>query len=245
MIENKTIHYIWLGGKKKPRVIQKCILSWKKYMPGWKIKEWNETNLDINICEYCKEAYEAHRYAFAADVLRFYILYNEGGLYFDTDVKLLKSLEPLAQEYEAFTGYEYTRLNPGLVLYAKHKRNKIFAEMLEQYYSNHYIIDGKENQKVVGEYLSEILEKYGFKYCDILQQCSDFTVFPSTYFCPTDAFGNKINFSENTYSVHLFAASWMPVKARFLRGIKKFLYRHIGVNTIQKIMQMIRRNGKG
>lgn len=168
MIENKTIHYIWLGGKKKPRVIRKCISSWKKNMPDWEIKEWNESNLDVNVCDYCKEAYKSHRYAFAADVLRFYILYNEGGLYFDTDVKLLKSIEPLVEEYEAFTGYEYARVAPGLVLYARHRNNKIFAEMLDQYYHNHYLIDGKENKKVVGEYLSEILEKYGFKYAMVL-----------------------------------------------------------------------------
>ena len=240
MIENKTIHYIWLGGKKKPRVILKCISSWQKHMPEWEIKEWNESNLNIRICEDCKEAYEMHRYAFAADFLRFYILYNEGGLYFDTDVKLLKSLEPLTKKYEAFTGYEYTRLNPGLVLYAKHKKNNIFAEMLEQYYHNHYIIDGNENQKVVGAYLSEILEKYGFKYSDIFQQCGDFTVFPSTYFCPTDAFGNKINFSENTYSVHLFAASWMSLSERISRVIKKKIYRYIGAKNLQRIMRMVK-----
>lgn len=240
MIENKTIHYIWLGGKKKPRVIRKCILSWKKNMPDWEIKEWNESNLDVNVCDYCKEAYKSHRYAFAADVLRFYILYNEGGLYFDTDVKLLKSIEPLVEEYEAFTGYEYARVAPGLVLYARHRNNKIFAEMLDQYYHNHYLIDGKENKKVVGEYLSEILEKYGFKYEDIFQQCNNFTVFPSTYFCPTDAFGNMINFSENTYSIHLFAASWMPINKRIIRAIKKFFYKHIGVDNIQKAMKVIK-----
>ena len=90
MEATKTIHYIWLGGKKKPKVIKRCIKSWKKNMPGWKVKEWNESNIDVNLCDYCMEAYQLKKYAFVADVLRFYILYREGGLYFDTDVKLLR-----------------------------------------------------------------------------------------------------------------------------------------------------------
>lgn len=241
---NKVIHYIWLGGKEKPAVIRKCIASWKKYMPDWEIKEWNENNLNLDICPFCREAYDAHKYAFAADVLRFDILYREGGLYFDTDVKVIKCIDKLTNKYEAFCGYEYKEVAPGLVLYSGNPNNPIIGEMLENYKNQRFIVDGKENQKVVGAYFSEILEKHGFVYKDKMQQCDSFTIMPSTYFCPTDGYGNQINFSENTYSVHLCFASWMPFKQRCVRSFKKFCYRYLGKEKISKIMHLIRNENR-
>lgn len=233
---NKTIHYIWLGGKKKPRVIKQCIKSWKKHMPDWTIKEWNEANIDIDKYAFCREAYDAKRYAFAADVIRFDILYREGGLYFDTDVKMLKDFTPLVTKYTAFVGYEFKMVAPGLVLYSADAGNSTLNDILQIYAGSHYIINGQENKKVVGAYFSEILEKHNFVYEDKEQTCGDFTVLPSTYFCPTDGYGNPLNFSDNTYSEHLFAGSWMSLKDRIIRSIKRFCYRKIGKDRIQKFL---------
>ncbi len=238
---NKTIHYIWLGGKKKPRKIKKCISGWKKKMPDWEIKEWNESNVDLDKYSFCREAYDAGKFAFAADVLRFEILFNEGGLYFDTDVKILKSLNDLTEKYEGFSGYEFNSVAPGLVLFCAKSGNQILAEMLEIYSKTHFIVNGEENKKVVGIYFSEVLEKHGFVYEDKEQCCDGFTVLPSTYFCPTDGFGNPMNFSENTYSVHLFAGSWLPLNKRCEKAIKSFFYRHLGREKIQKWMQLLKK----
>lgn len=237
---NKTIHYIWLGGKKKPRVIRKCIKTWKKFFPDWKIKEWNESNLDIDVCDYCREAYDVHKYAFAADVLRFDILYKEGGLYFDTDVKVLKNMNPLIEECEAFCGFEFSMVAPGLVLYAKDPGNEIIYQTLQVYKNVHFLENNTMNTKVVGEYFSEVLSEHGFNYKNEKQICDSFTIFPSTYFCPTDGYGNKIAFSNNTYSVHLYAGSWLPVNKRIISSTKKFFYRYIGLERIQKIMSIFR-----
>ena len=87
----KIIHYCWFGGKKKPRVIRKCIKSWKRFFPDFEIKEWNESNFDVNCCEYVKEAYKQKRYAFVSDYCRFYVLYKHGGMYLDTDVFVEKT----------------------------------------------------------------------------------------------------------------------------------------------------------
>ncbi len=238
---NNTIHYIWLGGKKKPRVIRKCIKSWEKYLPKWEIKEWNESNLNIDICEYCREAYNAQKYAFAADVLRFDILYRKGGLYFDTDVKLLKNMQPLIDACDAFCGFEFSMVAPGLVLYSKTPGNEVLKETLELYKSTHFIENGVKNTKVVGEYFSEILSRHGFNYKNEKQICDSFTIFPSTYFCPTDGYGNKIAFSDNTYSVHLYAGSWLPLNKRIINSMKKFLYKYIGLDKIQKVMGLFRK----
>lgn len=238
---NKKIHYIWLGEKKKPRVIRKCIKTWKKHLPDWEIIEWNESNLNLNVCEYCTEAYNAHKYAFAADVLRFDILYREGGLYFDTDVKLLKNIQPLIDECEAFCGFEFSMVAPGLVLYSKNPGDKIIYETLEMYKDAHFIENGVMNTKVVGEYFSDILARHGFNYKNEKQICDSFTIFPSTFFCPTDGYGNKIAFSNDTYSIHLYAGSWLPMNKRIVNRSKKFFYKHIGLERVQKMLNKLRK----
>lgn len=88
---NKTIHYFWFGGSPKTRLIEKCIASWHKYFPDFEIKEWNEENFDVRQNEYISQAYDAKKYAFVSDFARFKVLYDEGGLYFDTDVEVVKS----------------------------------------------------------------------------------------------------------------------------------------------------------
>ena len=87
----KIIHYCWFGGNPLPEDAQKCIASWKKYLPGYEIKEWNESNFDVNCCPYVSEAYQAKKYAFVSDYVRVYALYNYGGIYLDTDVEVKKS----------------------------------------------------------------------------------------------------------------------------------------------------------
>ena len=101
----KTIHYVWLGNKAKPKKIQKCIASWHKFCPDYEIKEWNETNFDVNSHLFVKEAYEAHNYAFASDVIRLDVLLEYGGIYVDADVEFLKPIDDLLDD-EAFIGFE-------------------------------------------------------------------------------------------------------------------------------------------
>ena len=120
---------------------------------------------------------------------------------------------------------------------------KAIFEMLEMYKKNHFQTEQGLNLKTVGEYFAEILEKYGFEYEDKLQQCGDFTVFPSTYFCPTDAYGNALNYSENTYSVHLFAASWKPFPERVKRSFKRSMFSIFGRERLLKWKKIVfRRN---
>ena len=91
----KVIHYCWFGGNPLPELAKICIDSWKKYLPDYEIKEWNETNFDLDSCEYIREAYNCKKWAFVSDYARFWILYNYGGLYFDTDVEILNPLDDI------------------------------------------------------------------------------------------------------------------------------------------------------
>ena len=94
----KIIHYCWFGGKPLSKMAKKCIKSWKKYFPDFEIKQWNETNFDINICPFVKKAYENKKWAFVSDYARLYALYNEGGIYFDTDMEVTKKCGFLCED---------------------------------------------------------------------------------------------------------------------------------------------------
>ena len=111
----KKIHYCWFGGNPLPPLAKKCIASWKKYCPDYEIKEWNETNFDVNALAYTREAFEARKWAFITDVVRLQALVTEGGIYMDTDVEVLKPLDSLLQ-YEAVSGFESeTQIPTGLM----------------------------------------------------------------------------------------------------------------------------------
>ncbi len=241
----KKIHYIWLGGKKKPYVIKKCIKSWKKYMPDWEIIEWNEGNLNIDINKFCREAYDAKKYAFAADVLRFDVLLNEGGLYFDTDVKMLKSLQPIVEKGEGFTGYEHTgKIGPGLVLYVPYKNNEIIGKVLELYNHTSFINkDGSYNLKVVGDYFEEILSEYGKINAEENGKFGDFRVYTTTYFCPRDGLYSIFDYSTNTYTEHLYAASWNSSSQKMATAVRRFFYIILRPSGMKKCKELISKVG--
>ena len=111
----KVIHYCWFGHHPLSPLAKKCMKSWKRYFPDYEIKEWNERNFDVNIIPYVKEAYEAKRYAFVSDYARFWILYRYGGIYFDTDVEVIRPMTDII-ERGAFMGCE-TVANKNIPLY--------------------------------------------------------------------------------------------------------------------------------
>ena len=101
----KVVHYCWFGRGEMPELAKKCIASWKTFLPDYQIKEWNEDNFDINCNQYVKEAYESRKFAFVTDYVRLYAIYTEGGVYMDTDVEVLKTLDPFLHHH-AFSGFE-------------------------------------------------------------------------------------------------------------------------------------------
>ena len=91
----KVIHYCWFGRNPKPVSVQKCIESWKKYLPDYEIREWNNTNFEAMSVKFTAEAMAKKKYAFVSDYVRLHALYKYGGVYLDTDVKVLKSFNNL------------------------------------------------------------------------------------------------------------------------------------------------------
>ena len=101
----KIIHYCWVGNSEKPKSVLKCIESWKKFCPGYEIKEWNESNYDFSKNEYMRQAYEAKKWGFVPDYARLDIIYNYGGIYLDTDVEIIKPF-PKIVDGNGFMGFE-------------------------------------------------------------------------------------------------------------------------------------------
>lgn len=138
----KIIHYCWFGGNPKPEIIEKCIASWKEHCPDWEIREWNESNYDVNAHPYTKEAYEAKKWAFVSDLARLEIVYNCGGVYMDTDVELLSTLG-FTEECDAFFAFETNlNINSGLGFGAVIGHPSVM-EMISYYNNKHYIINGR------------------------------------------------------------------------------------------------------
>ena len=129
----KTIHYIWFGHNEFSDLIKDCIESWKKVMPDYEFVLWNEDNYDINKTLFTKQAYEAKKYAFVSDYARIDILNKYGGIYFDTDVKVLKRFDKFLV-LKGFMGFESAKggVNPGIVIGCE-KGCPILGEILQEY----------------------------------------------------------------------------------------------------------------
>lgn len=233
----KVIHYCWFGRNPLPQLAVRCIESWKKYLPEYEIKEWNEDNFDVNMIPYTREAYRAKKYAFVSDYARFWILYNYGGLYFDTDVEILKSLDDIISN-GGFMGCELAPDNrgklvpfiaPGLGIGAE-PNNIIYKEILDAYHKKHlFNFKGVITDTVVTIVTKILINKC--KKLDLNNICrfDDIIIYPSEYFCPMTAYSGEINITENTYSIHHYMASWVNKKetSRYKRALKRLTYIYI------------------
>lgn len=239
MRNKKTIHYCWFGKNPKPALILKCIESWKTFCPDYEIIEWNEDNFDVNCCDYVREAYEAKKWAFVSDYCRFFVLFQYGGIYLDTDVELLKTLEQLN---ENFVGFESpNRVNSGLIRGAK-SGDLICKHMLESYSKSHFRKkDGTLDLLTVCDRETEILCSLGLKRDNSLQDISGTTVYPSEFFNPMDMETGKLHITDNTVSIHHYAASWVNKKDRFRGKIAKWFYKTFGTEKADKIRKVLGR----
>lgn len=233
---NKTIHYFWFGGAEKGKVIEKCIASWGKFFPDFEIKEWNESNFDIRQNKYISQAYDAKKYAFVSDFARFKILHEQGGLYFDTDVEVIKHFFEFF-ELDAFAAFETDEfVAPGLVLWARDPGNEILGEILDVYSELEFInSDGSFNTVTICKYFTDLLQKHGLKNdnCTV-QKVDSFYVFPREYFCPFDDLTGVMSKTENTCAIHWYAKSWMSKKDIIRNKITRILHRYLGTDFFRK-----------
>ena len=211
----KIIHYCWFGHNPLPESAQKCIASWRKFFPDYEIKEWNEDNFDVISIPYTCEAYEAKKYAFVSDYARFWILYKYGGLYFDTDVEVIKSMDDII-ERGPFMGIEKgasidgkPMVAPGLGLGVE-SGHPFYKRMLDYYNKMSFLLeDGTLNTHTIVEYTTQQLYEDGMLPSADLQCIDGLWIYPEDVFCPIDSTTGIICITNNTVSIHHYDCSWM------------------------------------
>ena len=221
----KIIHYCWFGGKPLPKSAEKCIASWKKYLPDYEIKRWDESNFDVNAIPYTREAYAACKFAFVSDYARFWILYHYGGVYFDKDVEVIRPIDDIINR-GGFLGVESNRngiytVNPGLG-FAATQGTAVIGEMVNLYSTFHFInTDGASDLKNIVEITTDYLSSKGLQNTDEIQDCCGFTIYPKDYFCPIDYDTRELKITENTRTIHHYAESWVPRSTRFKNALSR------------------------
>lgn len=244
----KIIHYCWFGGKPMPELALKCIASWKKYLPDYELRLWNEETFNINSVPYVKEAYEARKFAFVTDYIRLWALEREGGVYMDTDVEILRPLDDLIH-LPAFTGYEASMANaPVTGLMASAPHGVWVTEQLAYYNENRHfrLEDGSLDMTPNTITIADIMVKGGFVIDgEYGVYKNDLHVFPVDYFCPLTS-TRVLKLTKNTYCIHHFAGSW--VERTPWQKVKQFITQKvIGTKLTDKLVQLkrcITKNGQ-
>jgi Glycosyltransferase sugar-binding region containing DXD motif len=218
----KILHYVWLGGAPIPEPYQQYIDGWKKRMPDWEIKRWDETNFDIHQAAFPREAYQKRRWAFVSDYVRIKVLYENGGIYLDTDEEMIRSLEMFADN-RVFFGFEAGKLIGGQV-FGCEKGNETMKALVD-YYEKLSFIDpkGKEKRIVIGDHIAGVLKQLypSFRFTDKTQYLPNGTVvYASEYFCPD--MHKPLN-NPNTYTIHHYAGTWLSRGQRIKLAFNDFI----------------------
>lgn len=245
----KLIHLCWLSGDPYPQKIQRCIDSWKKHLPDYEIVLWDTHRFDLEAVPWVKEAFEAKKYAFAADYIRFHALYHCGGIYLDSDVEVLKSFDPLL-DLPYFAGAEKAGTIEAAVLGAE-KGCDWIKHCLDYYEGRHFLrADGSYDIRM----LPDIMESWipDFKQIiklhnggiEILHQKNlDEAVYilPPDYFSPKLFDSRKVILTPDTYAIHHYQNSWFSPQAFAYYRTRSLMINLFGYKFIRGVERLIRR----
>ena len=241
----KTIHYCWFGGKPLPPLAEKCIESWRKFLPDYKIVRWDESNFDVEAHPYTRDAYKAGLYAFVSDFARFKILYENGGVYFDTDVEVIKPMDDIIEK-GPFMGFENDGTNgqlavaPGLGLGAE-PGMALYKEILTRYdRTPFYCEDGTRNPFSMIPMVTEILVAEGLKGGAGVENVFGVDVYPKAWFNPFDDATGRLMKTSDTRTIHWYMKSWMPEQRPFVVALKRFARRVFGLGIVSKIGKLLK-----
>ncbi|MCG2794071.1 MAG: glycosyl transferase [Weeksellaceae bacterium] len=241
----RVIHYCWLSGDPFPPRIQQCIDSWKKNLPGYELRLWDTDAFDIDSVLWVKQAYEQRKFAFAADYIRLYALYSEGGIYLDSDVEVVKPFDDLLQlPYFACTEGDNI-IEAGAMGATK---GLGWLRDCLAYYENRSFIKNDNRldtwplpqvmmEQIKVHYLPEVVPKEDFiKNVNHYEADNKFYMLPKEYFCAKDMGTGIIQKTDETYCIHHFEMSWMPKSHTFLPNLKRRIIRIIGVDAVNALI---------
>lgn len=213
----KIIHYCWFGGKPKPDEVQFYIDSWRRFCPDYEIREWNESNFDVNENAYSREAYEAQKWAFVSDYVRVKVLYSYGGIYLDTDIELIQSLDSLLND-KIIMGFENDKMVSTATI-GSEAQNEFFNEILQVYSSRHFVNpDGSLDMMTNVQLITGILTRNHGLVANGKEQLlhPGIHVLPMESFVAKDYWTGWILADETTYAIHHYASTWITEKDRKL-----------------------------
>ncbi len=249
----RVIHYCWFGKNPLPSHVRKCIATWKRYCPDYKIIQWNETNFDIGQNRYMKEAYESKKWAFVSDYARLKIIYDHGGIYLDTDVKLRKPLDDLLR-YDGFMGFQNREIINGTIYetvatglgFGAMPHHPVIGVLLEDYRKiSFFKEDGTPDLTPCPDRNTETMKKLGLRVDGTRQEVHGMQIFPAEYFCPLDRSTARMKITSNTYAIHLFSASWYDKEDKKWLIIQKLIgsmaYRRLRYQTLPDIKTSIKK----
>lgn len=219
----KVIHYCWFGRGEMPKLAKKCLASWKKYCPDYQIICWNEDNFDITANRYAREAYEARKWAFVSDYVRLKVLYEQGGIYLDTDVEIIKPLDELIKD-GGYLGFDDCgKISTGLG-FACEKGDELVGAFLKDYEDIPFLLaDGTYDITPCPDRNTATACEMGLN-TDIKEQTfMGLHIYPEDYFCPIKYVSGKKKITKNTYSIHHFSASWTSAKSKRTLFLKRIL----------------------
>lgn len=218
----KVIHYCWFGPRPLGKLEKKCIKSWEKYLPDYKIIKWSEANVDLNECEFIREAYAQKKWAYVADYARTKALYEHGGIYFDTDMEVIKKLDKF-EDKEFVVGIEDSGLPNAAIVFCKSKKNKYMKELLNTYKNMKFNETGDLFDICIPKMLEKLFRKYDFKKdCKDIQVLNkDIFIYPRDYFYPLSYDMQNNIFTDNTCTIHHFSASWTDTGEKISVWLKR------------------------
>lgn len=233
----KIIHYCWFGQKEMSDLDKECIESWKKYLPDYEFRFWNEDNFDVTQSNYVREAYEQNHFVFVSDYLRWYALSNFGGMYLDLDIEVLKNLDEFLENNHTFLGFENkTLIGTGIV--GTEKGSWISKKMFE-YYDTHDFVneDGNIDTTASVQIIVPILEERGFVRENKEQFLGDIHIYERDIFFPKKLDEDHFRTTDRTVTIHKFEGTWLTDREK-KRGTSK-VWRNVCRPVLRKIRSVI------
>lgn len=224
----KIIHFCWLSNDPYPQIIDKCIKSWEKNLNGYELRLWNFDRFPRGKSKWVDDAFDNRKFAFAADYIRAYALFHEGGIYLDSDVEVLKNFDEFLH-LPYFFGQESDSGKIEAAVMGAEKGFQLFGDMLDYYDSRSFIKgDGTFDTKPMPSILNEKVSKYGErtginKISQFNNDPDKFYVFTPDYFSPIHIVNLQLEKTENTVSIHHFAGSWNPRSKRLRKTIQRII----------------------
>ena len=219
----KRVHCCWFGGKQLPRLAKDCISSWRRFLPEYDLTIWNEQTFDVEQQKYTSQAYAQGKYAFVSDYARFDLLHRYGGIYMDVDVEVVRPLDRFLTE-QAFSGFEHDLgVAPGLILGAV-PRHPLIGELRALYVEREFSrANGSVDLTTVVDITTELLGKKGLRSENVKQTVEGLAVYPIAYFCPMDRHTGKTEITEEAYTVHHYAGSWLSPLSKTKQRVARLL----------------------